>query len=135
MVFLEGGYVERSFAERAVFGAGDFVVRPTWCAHDGASQAGARYAHLPLTEPGVRSFLAFQGWRAWRGRLPLDRLRDLAGDPAGGDALLAVASVRPLDDYVDDTLHLVARELDSESGTPIEHLAEKSGIAPWTLSR
>lgn len=135
VVFLDGAYVERSFGERAIFGVGDLIIRPHWYAHDGASDGGARYTHLDVSDAGARRFFAQHGWRAWRGRAPVDRLRDLQGDPKGGDALLATARVRPFDQHARDPLHVIARALDSEDHAPLECIAEANGLAPWTLSR
>jgi AraC-like DNA-binding protein len=135
IVYLDGVYVERSLAERAVFRRGDFCMRPHWYVHDGASSDGAAYTHLPVSELAARRFFALKGWRALRGEFALDRLQDLKSDPAAGDVLLTTARVQPLEENFSDALHPIARELDSESERPLECIAESGGFSPWALCR
>lgn len=135
---LGGDYRERAFSASETCVRGDFVVRPSLFAHDGVTgRGGARYVRLGLSEKAARAFFSRHGWQARCGHINLDEstLRSLMEDPNGGDALLARAPTRPMRDGECSPMTEVARALSGDGRDPIAALAERSGAAPWSLTR
>ncbi len=139
VVFLDGFYIERDFAHACRFARGDFVVRPSYYGHDGATHAeGARYLRLGLAPASARKFFARKGWKARRGRLAVDGrlLAELAQDPFGGDAVLSGAETSNLSaSEARSPIEKIAAALAGENDMALEALAETHGMNPWTLTR
>jgi AraC family transcriptional regulator len=139
VLFLDGVYVERAFAQSAACTRGCFIIRPGFYAHDGAApERDARYVRLGVSAKAARAFFSRHGWSARRGCVALDAktLAAMRRDPFAGDALLRHAATRPLERPPARTrLEAVAHALADGADAPLQALAEQNGMKPWTLSR